>query len=443
MEKEWALEVKNLSKSFFSNQRVRALDDVSFILKKGDILGLIGDNGAGKSTLLKIISGLIKPEKGTVTYRGKLSSILDIGSGFHPDLSGIDNIFLWGRINGISDKVIKDKLEDIISFSGLKNFIDTPLKYYSSGMFLRLAFSTTTSFHTDIMLLDEIMSVGDIAFQQKSKDKIREIVRTGSTVIIAGHNIEELNNICTHGLWLSLGKQVMFGGIREVIEMYLRNKAFVSVGENLVIDNIPHQKPEKLHAYTSQKSGDIEKESDTNKILVPDTDFIQHVVNKEDGNSNEDVVLLEAGIRSKGKPFTDMLYMEDELEITLRYKKNSSLPLILFTVVHDKFGQNIMSMCSHRTLDKTRFLDNSKPGVYKHTINIPIGFFNNVIYTVSFIFTNAEEQVMGDFNKILYFKVYKSAYRFDIFSFKGDFPGDFIPYFDCYTVLENAQTVKP
>ena len=188
------LKVKGISKTFKTTARLNfsvenekkdnaILEDISFELVPGDVLGLIGNNGAGKSTLLKIIAGLITPDEGEVKYTGKLASILEIGSGFHHDLTGRENIYMAGQLLGLHKRDIDAQLAKIIQFSGQEDHLDVPVKYYSNGMFLRLAFSVATTFPSDILLLDEVMSVGDLKFQDESVKRIRQITHKKRIII--------------------------------------------------------------------------------------------------------------------------------------------------------------------------------------------------------------------------------------------------------------------
>ncbi len=198
-----------------------ALQDVSFEVKQGDIIGIIGENGSGKSTLLKILSGLTKPTTGSVEIYGRIASILDIGAGFHPDLTGKENIYLKGQLLGMSSQTITQHLEEIVAFSELNDFIDMPIKHYSDGMFLRLAFSSLIHLDADILLLDEVMAVGDLAFQMKSIERIRQIAKSGKTILLVSHQALELTALCTGYLHLKQGKIVEMSNHPSTLQNYL------------------------------------------------------------------------------------------------------------------------------------------------------------------------------------------------------------------------------
>jgi len=201
-----------------------ALEDINLTIEAGDVIGIIGPNGAGKSTLLKILSRITYPSKGKVTINGSLSSLLEVGVGFHPELTGRDNIYLNGAIHGMSKKEIDRKFESIVDFSGLELFLDTPVKQYSSGMYVRLAFSISAHLDTDILLLDEVLGVGDLEFKKKSLEKITEKLNEGRTIIMVSHQLDVLRSMCVNGIYLDDGKLIETGKIDSVIEKYLSSK---------------------------------------------------------------------------------------------------------------------------------------------------------------------------------------------------------------------------
>jgi len=183
-----------------------ALKDVSFEVKKGEVLGIIGHNGAGKSTLLKVISGILKPTEGSVQVNGTIAPMLELGSGFDFDLTGRENVFLNGAILGYSEQFLKEKYEEIVEFSELGKFIDIPLRNYSSGMIARLAFSIATVVRPDILIVDEVLSVGDAAFQEKSKRRMMELMGGGTTVLFVSHSLGQIREMCDRVLWIERGQ---------------------------------------------------------------------------------------------------------------------------------------------------------------------------------------------------------------------------------------------
>lgn len=247
--KKPAIEVKNLSKSYIINHKDRssyktikddfsslikkpfqglenheekfwALKDVSFEVAPGEIFGVIGQNGSGKSTLLKILSRIVQPTGGSVTMRGRVASLLEVGTGFHPELTGRENIFFNGSMLGMSKKEIENKFDEIVAFSEVEKFIDTPVKFYSSGMYVRLAFSVAAHLDPDILILDEVLAVGDAAFQEKSMKKIRSTMENGTTVLFVSHSMGAVEKLCSKTIMLNYGKVEIIGPTSLVTEKY-------------------------------------------------------------------------------------------------------------------------------------------------------------------------------------------------------------------------------
>lgn len=198
----------------------QALTDVSFDVQKGEIVGIIGRNGAGKSTLLKILAGIMKPTSGTVEVGGTIAPMIELGTGFDYELSALENIYLSGAVLGYSKSFVTSKVCDIFDFSELWDFKDIPVKYFSSGMVARLAFSVSTIVKPDILIVDEILSVGDTAFQKKSYKRMMELMKGGSTVIYVSHDIDSLRAMCNRVIWLDKGKVKMIGDAKEICDCY-------------------------------------------------------------------------------------------------------------------------------------------------------------------------------------------------------------------------------
>lgn len=201
-------------------QEFKALDHVSFQVRRGETLGLIGRNGAGKSTILKVISGIMKPSSGAVACNGNIVPMLELGSGFDMDLNGRENIFLNGAILGYSESFLKAKYDEIVEFSELGRFIEAPIRNYSSGMMARLAFSIASVVNPEILIVDEILSVGDADFQEKSRKRMLELMSGGTTVLFVSHNMEQIEEICNRVVWLEKGRVRAIGEAREICEMY-------------------------------------------------------------------------------------------------------------------------------------------------------------------------------------------------------------------------------
>jgi len=198
-----------------------ALQDINFEVKRGESLGIIGHNGAGKSTALKILSRIMRPTKGRMVVNGRLSALIEVTAGFHPDLTGRENIFLHGTILGMTKREIQSKLDQIIAFSGIEEFIETPVKRYSSGMYARLGFSVAAHVDPEVLIVDEVLSVGDFVFQQKCMDRIRDVIKSGTTVLFVSHNLKAVTEICQRAMLLDHGKVLDIGETDGVARKYL------------------------------------------------------------------------------------------------------------------------------------------------------------------------------------------------------------------------------
>ncbi|MFN3756556.1 MAG: ABC transporter ATP-binding protein [Flavobacterium sp.] len=208
-----------------TSQYVWALKDINFEVKQGEVLGIIGKNGAGKSTLLKILSRVTSPTTGSVKSAGRIASLLEVGTGFHPEMTGRENIYLNGAILGMTKKEIASKLDEIIAFSGCERYIDTPTKRYSSGMTVRLAFAVAAHLDPEILVVDEVLAVGDAEFQKKAIGKMHEISKGGGrTVLFVSHNMAAVKNLCSRGILIEKGEVVYQGAIDEVVNTYLQNE---------------------------------------------------------------------------------------------------------------------------------------------------------------------------------------------------------------------------
>ena len=211
-------------------QKFKALEDVSFEVQQGEVLGIIGRNGAVKSTLLKILSRVTAPTSGEVRVKGRIASLLEVGTGFHPELTGRENVFLNGAILGMNKAEIKRKFDEIVAFSGVEEFIDTPVKRYSSGMYVRLAFAVAAHLDPEILIVDEVLAVGDAEFQKKCLGKMRDVSRGGRTVLFVSHNLAVVSSLCGRALLLKDGMKLMEGISENVISKYIRSTA-ISSGE--------------------------------------------------------------------------------------------------------------------------------------------------------------------------------------------------------------------
>ena len=290
MKPENAIEVHDITKSFkvyldkgdtikekviFSNRRKyenrQVLRGISFDVKKGEAIGLIGHNGCGKSTTLKLLTKIMYPDSGTIEMKGRVSSLIELGAGFHPDMSGRENIYINASIFGLSRKEIDERLDDIIEFSELEEFIDNPVRTYSSGMYMRLAFSVAINVDADILLVDEILAVGDVAFQAKCFNRLREIKKAGTTIVIVSHTLAQIEQICERSIWIHEGVIREDGAPRIVDPQYMAfmSKKSAHEDKSVVID------------------GKDEKKADASANNKENTENIETIENNQQENNEE------------------------------------------------------------------------------------------------------------------------------------------------------------
>ncbi|MDP3043283.1 MAG: ABC transporter ATP-binding protein [bacterium] len=304
-----------------------ALKDINFTVEKGEAIGIIGANGAGKSTLLKILTGITPPTTGEIRMQGSVASLLEVGTGFHPELTGRENIFLNGAILGMAKKEISDKFNDIVKFSGVEKFIDTPVKRYSSGMYVRLAFSVAAHMEPDILLVDEVLAVGDAEFQKKCLGKMDEVTKqAGRTILFVSHNMSAVQRLCPKTILLEKGKIKKFGKTEEVIEVYLH-----TTRSNAIVE---YKKPQN-----TDKVAFIQKIKILNKEKVPSTQI----------------------------PINENLFIEIEYQI------NKDIENALLSVVFN-FEGNMLLVSSPS--DTNGELINFNAGNYITTVEIPKFLFN-------------------------------------------------------------------
>jgi ABC-type polysaccharide/polyol phosphate transport system ATPase subunit len=228
---------RNVQNRIGKSDLIWALKDINLEIQEGDVLGIIGNNGAGKSTLLKVLSRITSPTTGFVKIKGRIASLLEIGTGFHPDLSGRENIYLNGAILGMSKREITAKLDEIIDFSGIERYIDTPVKRYSSGMYVRLAFAVAAHLEPEILLIDEVLAVGDYSFQEKCLGKMRNISEEGRTVLFVSHNLGSIRSLCKNAILLENGIVDYYNSAEKTVETYINSFKDKMDGKSLEIKN--------------------------------------------------------------------------------------------------------------------------------------------------------------------------------------------------------------
>lgn len=280
-----------------------ALDNISFTVEHGEVLGIIGHNGAGKSTLLKILSRISKPTNGTISIKGRVGTLLEIGTGFHPDLTGRENIFLNGSILGMTRQEISSKFDEIVDFAGIEEFIDTPIKHYSSGMAIRLGFSVAAHLEPDILIVDEVLAVGDAEFQRKCLQKMGSVSRQGRTVLFVSHNMGAIENLCTRTILLEKGQILDMGDTTEIVSNYLTR----TYHDEASFDDMEHEGNGKLRVLKMHLE-DKDGKSVSALNAGEDAAFCFHYENK--GLSPNDKVSFGVGITSSREQPLANLYSD-------------------------------------------------------------------------------------------------------------------------------------
>ena len=313
-----------------------ALRDVTFSLKRGEVLGLIGMNGAGKSTLLKILSQVTVPTTGSFVTHGRLGSLIEIGAGFHPDLSGRENIFLNGSIMGMPRREVQQKFDQIVAFAEVERFIDTPIKFYSSGMQMRLGFAVAAHTDPDVLLIDEILAVGDASFQAKCLNKLAELKEQDKTIILVSHNLTNITDHSTKVLWLDHGTVRMFGDCDAVVDAYLE------------------------HVSADMKAEDSQHEA-------------------RDSGGDRAISILDVSLAEAGEPPQNRFDREDTVHIDVAYTASRPVPGVVFGVsLHDVHGYDLGGIITDPDLVQvTAPVDH---GVLRLTLS-PL-LFNKGVYTL-------------------------------------------------------------
>lgn len=313
-----------------SDDRFWALQDISFEVKKGEILGIIGRNGAGKSTLLKILSQVTTPTKGEVRFKGRIASLLEVGTGFHPELTGRENVFINGAILGMSKAEIRCKLDEIISFAEVEKFIDTPVKRYSSGMYVRLAFAVAAHLEPEILIVDEVLAVGDAQFQKKCLGKMEDVsAKEGRTVLFVSHNMASVKALCNKGLLIDKGKIVTEGDIENCINSYYSTNR----GDGTIVSRITKQ-----HHLVF-----------VNKVTVNGSDADSHHLLPD---------FFELVVEVSGE-----LLQPLPIELELRILDIQGIPLAFFSPGHE-FGSTAVKSKGSFTISHTILLPRVNQGKY-------------------------------------------------------------------------------
>ena len=320
-----------------NSEYVWALRDIDFKVEQGDVVGIIGKNGAGKSTLLKLLSKVTGPTVGTIRARGRIGALLEVGTGFHPEMTGRENIFMNGAIMGMTKTEVARKLDEIIDFSGCERYIDTPVKRYSSGMTVRLGFAVAAHLDPEILVVDEVLAVGDAEFQKKAIGKMKEVSKgEGRTVLFVSHNMTSIKSLCQKGIILQNGQIIDSGDVDSVVTHYLRGDSEV--------DNY--------------KTWDI-----------PEI-------------TREGFELMEIGARRKGSGYNDVMRMDQDLEIVIRYRLSRPIDSFWITMhMKNEQGEKIFSFSGgERCYNK-----HHEAGEYEQTCIIPANFLNWGNYAIDFM----------------------------------------------------------
>ena len=334
-----------------SGESFQALSNISFTVRRGETIGIIGKNGSGKSTLLKILSGITPPDEGTVEFYGKSASVLEIGTGFNPELTGLENIYFSSALYGITEKEIEKKLQTIIDFSGVADFLHEPVKNYSSGMYLRLAFSIIAHIDADILILDEVMSTGDAEFQLKSQEKMAGLVNEGKTLLIVSHNLSELARMVKRIIHIDQGKVIRDDSAVSVLDSYI-SKTYVD-------------------AY-SKKAG--------NRL----TPFTPPYVFEGDLLDNDFFTVEKLSITRTGGAETDDLSRNNGITVRSVCKAKAAINLHMGLSVFDTNGNTVLTTLS---LDNKPGNSPSAPAdTIEHELNFPAYFLNSGMFSARFFY---------------------------------------------------------
>jgi lipopolysaccharide transport system ATP-binding protein len=345
-----------------------ALRDVSFEVQKGERVGIIGRNGAGKSTLLKILSRITEPTTGRVRIKGRVASLLEVGTGFHPELTGRENIFLNGAVLGMAKAEIKKKFHEIVAFAEIEKFLDTPVKRYSSGMYVRLAFAVAAHLEPEILVVDEVLAVGDAQFQKKCLGKMQEVGKEGRTVLFVSHNMQAIQTLCNRAVWINSGSVEQDGAVFSVVSTYL-NKGFANIVE-------------------------------------------QHWPDEE-APGNENIRLKSVRLIS-GNGGLAPITVKTPFKIEFVFE-------LLLSKAFFFLGIHLLTSMGERAFVTVSQPKEIRQGVYKYTCNIPGDLLNNGAYTIETYFAKDSNVVLYRGDNLLMFEVIEAEREEG--SFLGELPG--------------------
>jgi lipopolysaccharide transport system ATP-binding protein len=366
-----------------NGETIMALKDVSFIVEQGEVLGIIGKNGAGKSTLLKILSCVTAPTSGQVRVKGRIASLLEVGTGFHPELTGRENVYLNGAILGMSRKEVDRKFDEIIDFSGVEKFIDTPVKRYSSGMYVRLAFAIAAHLDPETLLVDEVLAVGDAEFQKKCLGKMEDVAKQGRTVLFVSHNMIAVQTLCQSAIWLDTGQLKKKGPVSQVVTNYLQSGR----AENNL--------NERVWSEIATAPG------------------------------NQTLRIRRISVQPEhGKP-GDMITMQTALRIEVEYW-NLLPAVILHSVLHIYNDQGILAFTTGTDYDPDPVLNDKPPaGLFRSTCHIPGSLLNSGFHFVNLILVRAYSDATYEMSDAIGFDVIDNVER--KFAWYGKEPGVLCP----------------
>lgn len=344
----------NLKVNFLSNQNILSKDnvmvlkDINLQIQRGEIIGVIGKNGAGKSTLLKILSRITAPSQGTVNIKGRVASLLEVGTGFHPELTGRENIYLNGAILGMTKNEIDDRLGDIIQFSGIQSYIDTPVKRYSSGMTVRLGFSVAAHLEPDILLVDEVLAVGDIKFQKKCLSKIQDISHSGITVIFVSHNLSSIKALCEKTVCLDEGQIFCTGETDYVIKKYYE-KNFISQIK-IPLEDRRDRKGNGRFLFNSICFENNDKQS--NGIIISGETLKISINYKLVNYNNNSNIIVSIGVKSYFGEYL-LLFRNDFTDETIKVSQNDTIICTIpnFPLIAGKYVIDLHSTVDNEILD--------------------------------------------------------------------------------------------